>query len=386
MLPRSGRRHRSSESPGCWRRAAKRSRPLAPRRGRVVGGVGRDRSGARWDAASLAGGPAGAAADRDLDAVHRAVRGRGPVRRPAARGVCRGVLRTSWPRSRFPATRSPRGRRGPEAVQILTAHASKGLEWDLVCVAARPGGQLAGPAPARLAARFRAAGRRRRWARRRRSTLTPQLQRSGGCSTSRPPGRGTGSSSPRCAATDEQPSRFLDELDPVDGDRPLRLSRLGGVHLPGLVAELRAAVCDPSRRRRRPRAAAAQLARLAIAGVAGADPDQWWGLAPLSDARAGGRPRPPVPVSPSRIESFLRCELQALLEQLGARDDDEIGASLGTLIHEVAATAPPEADLATLEALVDERWHRLDFGAAWLAVNQRERARTMLAKLVQWYP
>ena len=116
----------------------------------------------------------------------------------------------------------------------------------------------------------------------------------------------------------------------------------------------------------------------------GAHPDDWWGLAPLSDDGPVADPAAPVPVSPSRIESFLRCELRSLLEQLGAREGDQIRETLGTLIHEVSAAAADTADLAELEALLDARWSRLDFGAPWLAEHQRLRARTMLAKLVAW--
>ncbi len=42
---------------------------------------------------------------------------------------------TTSRRSRCPATRCPRARPETETVTVLTAHASKGLEWDLVCVA-----------------------------------------------------------------------------------------------------------------------------------------------------------------------------------------------------------------------------------------------------------
>ncbi len=54
---------------------------------------------------------------------------------------------------------------------------------------------------------------------------------------------------------DEQPSRFLDEVDPVDGDRELTVPPRG-VHLPGLIAELglSSATAQPRRTngRRRP--------------------------------------------------------------------------------------------------------------------------------------
>jgi RecB family exonuclease len=156
------------------------------------------------------------------------------------------------------------------------------------------------------------------------------------------------------------------------------------VHLPGLVAELRAAVCDPAEPATERRAAATALARLAAAGVPGADPDDWWGLAPLSDERPVVDPADPVTVSPSRVEAFLGCELRALLSQIGATDGDQVSASLGTLVHAIAAEAPAGADVAELERRLDEQWPTLDFGAAWFAANERARAGQMLIKLAQW--
>src|SRR5207248_9114929 len=85
---------------------------------------------------------------------------------------------------------------------------------------------------------------------------------------------------------EEQPSRFLYELsgeDPQEHPASTRLPR--ALTLPALVAELRGAVADPDLPPDRRRAAAAHLAGLAAAGVAGADPDEWWGLPPLSDER-----------------------------------------------------------------------------------------------------
>jgi RecB family exonuclease len=182
---------------------------------------------------------------------------------------------------------------------------------------------------------------------------------------------------------EEQPSRFLDELDPIEGDRPLT-PQLRGVHLGALVAELRAAACDPDTDDDLRAAAARELARLASAGVRGADPAEWWGLAALTDDGPVADPERPVPVSPSRIDSFLRCEVRALLQDVGARDGEQISASLGTLVHEVAATAPPGADLPELERLLDEQWGGLDFGARWFAENERRRASRILARLVDW--
>ncbi len=332
-----------------------------------------------WEAASRSGGSSGAAADRDLDAVlevfstaaHFADR----LPAAAASEFLEHLSAQQIPADPFVGRRSV-----GDAVQIVTAHASKGLEWDVVCVAAvqegtwpdlRRRGSLLGTE--RLVDIL--AGRDGP------QTLLPLLQeerRLFYVATTRARRRLLVTA---VHGQDEQPSRFLDELDPV-AER-VTPPVPGGVHLSGLVAQLRVVACDSEQPPAEREAAAGQLARLADAGVRGADPDEWWGIAPLSDDGPVADPEVPVPVSPSRIEAFLRCELRTLLEQLGARDDDAVGASLGSLIHEVAAAAP-DADVDELESLLDEQWHRLDFGAEWVAVNQRERARTMLAKLAAW--
>ena len=126
------------------------------------------------------------------------------------------------------------------------------------------------------------------------------------------------------AGEDEQPSRFLDELDPMpadQADRPVHRPRRSLV-LAELVGELRRAVCEPDvgetvrQRAGRPRAGrraarpAAQLARLADAGVPGAHPDDWYGLAPLSTDGAAARPgesRCRCPRRTWRRSSVARC-------------------------------------------------------------------------------
>ncbi len=341
--------------------------------------------GRRWAAASAAGGTAGAAADRDLDAVVELF---DTAARFADRLPRAGIEQFTEHLAAQQVPGAATQRAGePDAVTILTAHAGKGLEWDLVCVAhvqegswpdLRRRGSLLGverlvdtvagvelpdhPAAGNAAGRL-AEERRLFYV-----AITRARQRLVVTAV-----RGE----------DEQPSRFLDELDPVDDERPLA-ARRRPAHLGGLVADLRAAVCDPAAEPELAASAATELARLAVAGVRGADPEQWWGTAALSDDGPVADPKRPVPVSPSRIDSFLRCELRTLLQDLGAQDGQQLSASLGTLVHEVAAAAAPDAGLATLEAMLDEQWKSLDFGAAWFADNERLRARDILVRLVEW--
>ncbi|WP_304048198.1 ATP-dependent DNA helicase [Jatrophihabitans endophyticus] len=337
----------------------------------------------RWETASAAGGAVGAAADRDLDAVVELFRAaaaftdRLPDAAPAqfvehlrAQQLPGGALSGPEPE--------------PDAVAVLTAHASKGLEWDVVCVAAvqegtwpdlRRRGSLLGSeslvetlnglddGPLAPLAPQLAEERRLFYVavtRARRDLVVTAV-----------------------AGDEEQPSRLLDELDPLDDARPLQ-PPLRGVHLPGLVAELRAVACDDDTAPDERLAAATELARLSEAGVAGADPDEWWGLAPLSTEAGATDPARPVRISPSRVESFLTCELRTLLVGFGAGEAQGTAAGLGSLIHGLAEYAPHGLTLDEFERLLDERWSELDFGAPWFAANERRRARTMLTRLVEW--
>jgi len=80
-----------------------------------------------------------------------------------------------------------------------------------------------------------------------------------------------------------------------------------------VIAELRRAAGDADTSEATRTQAARQLARLAEAGVAGADPDSWWGLTQASTSE-----KLPLrsSLSPSRIESLLQCPMRAVLERM----------------------------------------------------------------------
>ena len=261
---------------------------------------------------------------------------------------------TTCSASRSPAT-SPRSAPvGDEAVQVLTAHASKGLEWDVVCVAGvqegiwpdlrmrgsflgserlvdllRPGGEPMATAVATAATLGRLLEEERRLfyvavTRARRALLV------------------TAVTSEREALS---PSRFLDEIDPLAGDDPRPLTPVRRpLSLTSLVAELRQTVTDPDADDALRSAAAARLAALAAAGARGADPDSWWGLPALSDERPVRAEDESVAVSPSKVESFRRCELRWFLEHVGGGDTAGAAQSVGTLVHAVAEARPDAGD------------------------------------------
>jgi hypothetical protein len=124
--------------------------------------------------------------------------------------------------------------------------------------------------------------------------------------------------------------------------------------LPALVARLRAVVTDAAAVDGARSAAARQLARLAAAGVPGADPGDWYGLAGASVEGPLREPGAAVRVSPSKVESFDRCALRWLLQKVGGTAGSSRAQGLGTLIHEIAA-AEPDADQQRLRQLLAER-------------------------------
>ena len=242
-----------------------------------------------------------------------ALRRGGPVHRPAAGRPDRGVPRP--PARPAVADRHPRPDRRPRARRCgsLTAHAAKGLEWDVVVVAGvqegvwpdlRLRGSVLGSErlvdlAAGRAVTGRPGGRRRPGggAARRGAAAVLRGHHPGPAGAAGDRGRPEHHRQRRRGAAEPVPVRAAVRR----ADRGRRTTRIGGDERGGRRSPRRACCDDRSRCRRswpscaRPwstrtnrepvrRAAAGQLARLAAAGVPGADPDEWWGLRELSDA------------------------------------------------------------------------------------------------------
>ncbi len=155
--------------------------------------------------------------------------------------------------------------------------------------------------------------------------------------------------------------------------------------LPALVAELRTAVADPAAPYHRRSAAAAELARLAAAGVSGAHPDDWWGLRGLSDDRPLVDEGEPVRVTPSGMESALRCSLRWLLERHGGSGPASAAQGVGNLVHAAAMLAEDaSADRSALLEYVAARFDAIELAARWMVGPERERAEAMVDKLLRW--
>ncbi|MFW3171031.1 ATP-dependent helicase [Geodermatophilus sp. CPCC 206100] len=345
----------------------------------------------RWARASAAGGAAGAVADRDLDAVVALFdAAAGFVDRLPSADVRAFLDHLSA--QELPGDTGAARAATDDTVRLLTAHASKGLEWDLVCVAGVQEGvwpdlreratllgteamveRAAGIDGAAVDRRTLALAEERRLfyvacTRARRRLVVTAVQ-----------GALDGAEAGATA------SRFLDLVAvPPDDGRPLtELPR--GLTLPALVADLRRAVTDPHTPAVRRSAAAAVLRRLAAEGVLGAAPEHWWGLAALSDDAPLVPDGEPVRVRPSAIETFQRCPLRWVLGAVGAEASPDATRTVGSAVHavaqQVAEGLPPREAPAALAAELDQ----LDLGPGWSDQRQRTTAQQMLERFLRWH-
>ncbi|KOX29390.1 ATP-dependent DNA helicase [Saccharothrix sp. NRRL B-16348] len=340
----------------------------------------------RWVAQSARHGTVGMQADRDLDAIvalfEAAAKYVDRLPGSGAEGFADYLAAQEIVGDTLAAA-APTG----EAVSVLTAHAAAGREWTVVAV---PGVQegswpdlrlrgsllgvermvdvVAGVSAETVSAVAPILAEERRLllvaASRARRTLLVSAVR----------------------GEDEQPSRFLDEIEELSTDEPERptFTPERGLVLAELVGELRRVVCsddEPAERRER---AAVQLARLAAEGVPGAHPNAWYGLADVTTDDPLWTEEHTVSVSPSTVETLAKCPLRWVVERHGGQDPAELASITGTLVHALAQAAATGADEKELRVKLDEAWAAVDAGAPWFSRRERIRVERMLDTFLGW--
>ncbi|WP_327244466.1 ATP-dependent helicase [Streptomyces sp. NBC_01320] len=349
----------------------------------------------RLERAALRGGAGGRNADRDLDAVcalfDTAARAE---ERTGGRGAL-NFLEEIDAQDIAADTLSKRVGR-PDAVRLMTAHRSKGLEWRLVVVAGVQEGlwpDLRRRGSLLEADRIGRDGLA--------EPLTPgallaEERRLFYVAATRARERLIVTAVKAPADDGDQPSRFLTELgiEPRDvTGRPRR-----PLAVAALVAELRATTVDPDASDALRDEAAHRLARLAALTddegqplVPSAHPYRWWGLYEPTRSAVPLRDRDhPVALSGSALDQLANtCALQWFLGREVKADAPATAAQgFGNVVHvladEVASGRTP-ADLAVLMERLDSVWDGLVFDAPWKSQQEKEQARVALERFLRWH-
>ncbi|MFD3543202.1 UvrD-helicase domain-containing protein [Streptomyces sp. NPDC058662] len=283
-----------------------------------------------------------------------------------------------------------------DAVRLMTAHRSKGLEWSLVVVAGVQDGlwpDLRRRGSLLEADRIGRDGLA--------EPLTPgallaEERRLFYVAATRARDRLVVTAVKAPAEDGDQPSRFLTELGVPPRDVTGRPRR--PLAVPALVAELRATTVDPDATPALRDAAARRLARLAALTddedrplVPAAHPQRWWGLYEPTRSSVPLRDRDrPLALSGSALDQLANtCSLQWFLGREVKADTPSTAAQgFGNVVHvladEVASGRTP-ADLAVLMERLDSVWDALAFDAPWKSVQEKENARAALERFLRWH-
>ncbi|WP_284437821.1 UvrD-helicase domain-containing protein [Streptomyces sp. TUS-ST3] len=349
----------------------------------------------RLERAARRGGAAGRNADRDLDAVCALF---ATAARAEERTGGRGALNFLEEIDAEDIAADTLTRRAvrPDAVRLMTAHRSKGLEWRLVVVAGVQEGlwpDLRRRGSLLEADRIGRDGLA--------EPLTPgallaEERRLFYVAATRARERLVVTAVKAPADDGDQPSRFLTELgvEPKDvTGRPRR-----PLSVAALVAELRATTVDPRVSDTLREAAARRLARLAALAdedgrplVPSAHPYRWWGMFEPTESKVPLRNRDqPVVLSGSALDQLANtCALQWFLgREVKADAPATVAQGFGNVVHVLAdevASGHTPADLAVLMERLDSVWNALAFDAPWKSAQEKENARVALERFLKWH-
>jgi superfamily I DNA/RNA helicase/RecB family exonuclease len=347
----------------------------------------------RWLAACERGGPSGAQAGRDLDAVTALFDATDQYLSRTA-GVSLPGLIDHLGSLQMPAAGAELAA-APEQVTVLSAHAALGHEWNLVVIAGLQEGLWPNTIPrggvlgtqrlldvldgvtenVSMRAPLLAEERRLLVAamgRARKRLLVTAID---------------GEANDNDEAN--MPSPFFSEIaqwatgsvdarqQPVTAPRVLSAAAVVG-RLRGVVCSPQGAVSDAVRD-----CAATQLARLAVAGVPGADPAGWYGMTPVSTTEPlwSGDDHV-VSLTPSSLQMLTDCPLRWLAERHGGTDARDLRSTIGSVLH--ALIAEPAASESQVLAALERAWQHLPFESRWYSANELARHRAMIQAFLGW--
>lgn len=355
----------------------------------------------RLSAAALRGGATGSQADRDLDAAMALFDAAGDFteRRPSA-GI--GLFVQFIEEQELPTGVRDRRTAKPDAVSLMTAHGAAGREFERVIVAGVQ--ELTWPSLGETGTMFRQedlidlvdAGVDPAVPVPRSAERLVEERRLFHLATTR------ATRHLLVTAVDDQesdevtlPSRFVEEFAAEHRVEVCHVAAAGTVSealgsedayvvrtlsRDDVVAELRRALQDPDCPANAHEQAARQLARLAEAGVAGASPDEWWGIGGASTSEALPKR---TSLSPSRIEGLLECPMRVVLEQT-VELDETMNMVQGLLTHAYFEALGRGIERDKAREIAVQARSLMEDAPAWKAGRDLDDFKLMLAKIDAW--
>ena len=333
---------------------------------------------------ALRGHSSGRRADHDLDAICALFEAAADVTARAGRGKGISAFLAELEGQWIPAQSSQENSTRGDAVRVLTAHRSKGLQWRVVVVAGvqeeawpntRHRGSVLdvdrlgsdGEVPPVSISELVAEERRLFYV-----ACTRAQQHLVVTAV-----RGLGDDGP-------QPSRFLASLGISSthvGGRPLRALTPTAV-----VARLRCAAVDSASSPALREAAVERLSALAGSAdesgahfVRAADPSTWWGIRDLTSSDVPVRPvDAPVTMSGSSLDGLHGCALRWFLgHEVHSESPSTSALGFGSIVHVIAdqmSRGVLDRDQNAIESAVDQVWSRMAYDAPWESERQRGEA------------
>lgn len=159
---------------------------------------------------------------------------------------------------------------------------------------------------------------------------------------------------------------------------PLQVSVLS---VPVFVAALRRVVSDAEQTESAREQAARQLARLAAAGVPGAEPQQWWAAREVASSPELN-PRPAL--SPSKVEALMQCPLHAVLSSLEEEPDNQMAMLRGSLAHAFLEAIGRGLGPALAHELSLAAFSSIQNSPAWKRASEAESFAELLQRTQSW--
>ena len=281
-----------------------------------------------------------------------------------------------------------------DTVRLLTAHRSKGLQWPFVIVAAAQEElwpNLRVPQTLLQADRI---GHR--------EVLMPQTAREILAAERRlfyvavtraqsellitaveTPNLENGSAISRFALDIMNALNITEDLQHITGRPPRPLNA------DGVVAALRATLANDDASPALKAAAGHRLAQLSQTGIpmfASANPENWWGMRPLTTNAIA--PLEPIHLSASTIKDIEECPAKWYLEhEVQAKSDKGTSMLFGSVIHKIAEgieNGQLAADIEQIDAHLDRVWPGMGFETPWEKDYQRTQAHVVSERLLAW--